>query len=147
MAVYANEDGVMKDLTPFGNCKIKIFHALHQIVQNQSTTETAIDLASLIDSMGTPDHVFIFDYYYRCYNDSNSQVHIVQESFYRTGDECDGRSSIRSGTICPSYGGIQKTDGYIKIKLKDVRTSATVTDTTKWIKVRWANSVVILVWE
>ena len=147
MAIYANEDGVMKDLTPFGNCKIKIFHALHQIVQSASTTETAIDLTSLIDSMGTPVHVFIFDHYYRRYNDNNSEVHIVQENFYRTGNACDGISSIRSGTICPSDRGIQKTDGYIKIKLKDVRTSATVTDTTKWIKVRWSDSVIVFVWE
>lgn len=145
MAIYANEDGTVKDLTPFGTCKIKIFHALHQIVQNSSTTETAIDLTSLIDSMGTPTHVFIFDYYFRCYKTGNTDI--VQESYYISGDVCDGQSSLRTGTVCPSYNGLQRTDGYIKIKLKNVKTSATVTDTTKWIKVRWSNSAIVLIWE
>ena len=106
MAIYANEGGVVKDLTPFGTCKIKIFRALHEIVQNPSTTETAIDLTSLIDSMGTPTHVFIFEYYYRCY-DINT-TNIVQESFYRAGDACDGQSSLRNGLVATNFNEIQR---------------------------------------
>ena len=145
MAIYANEDGIVKDLTPFGTCKIKIFNALHQITNSSTTTETTIDLTSLIDNMGTPAHVFVFDYYYRNYKTGNTDI--VQESYYRSGDDCNGQSSLRSGTVCAAYNGIQKTDGYIKIKLKNVKTSATVTDTTKWIKVRWSNSAIVLIWE
>ena len=144
MAIYANENGTVKDLTPFSTGAIKILRLTASI--NSSTQE---DITDLINANGIPDHILIFSHYFDWYSaGSNSGVchlywhlqnsdaffdRIVQSVYHQ------GNSGV-SESINDFSTSFNSNSVYTTI---DIRTSTT----TKYIKSTGDDITVLMIWE